>query len=70
MAGPNWYRSVSVCRRIVPVVDAGRHYDLGVEFDSVLGELSELRDDFRCRWIPQEIAAHHRVGGVHRDIQR
>ena len=51
------------------VVHLGRHHDLRVELDAVIGELPQLRDDLRRLRIAQHPAADRGIGGVHRDVQ-
>ena len=54
----------------VTVVHARLHHDLGVELDAVLRERAELLDHVGGERIPQQPAADHRIGGVHRDVER
>jgi hypothetical protein len=46
------------------------HHDLGVKLDAVIGEVAQLRNDLGRLRVAQHPAAHQRVGGVHRHVER
>jgi hypothetical protein len=52
----------------LPVVDAGRHHDLGMELDAERPEMAELLHDVRRERVPEQVASSHDVGRVHRDV--
>ena len=66
-------QAVQVAQRphqLRPVVHPGHEHHLGVKRDPPLPEGAQLGDDLGRIGVAQQPAAHRRVGGVHRHVQR